>query len=107
MTYWSRASRPARGRRRWRRKHLHFISVERDGQALSGGAEPDGALQQLPAIVREPFSSAMADTLLLPVGVLMLGFVSVLFFQLPRHLMARKEQAAQPEPAALRPSSRV
>ena len=62
---------------------------------LSGGAEPDGALQQLPAVVRAPFSSAMADTLLLPVGVLLLGLVSVLFFQLPRHLVARREAAAE------------
>ena len=56
---------------------------------LSGGAEPDGALQQLPSIVRAPFSAAMADTLLLPVGVLLLGFVAVLFFELPRHLAQR------------------
>ena len=62
---------------------------------LSGGAEPDGALQQLPSVVRAPFSAAMSDTLLLPVGVLLLGFVSVLFFQLPRHLMARGGQTAQ------------
>jgi MFS family permease len=62
---------------------------------LSGGAEPDGALQQLPAIVRGPFSAAMSDTLLLPVAVLVLGFVSVLFFELPRHLRPRGEQARQ------------
>ncbi len=60
---------------------------------LSGGAEPDGALQQLPAVVRAPFSAAMSDTLLLPVGVLALGFVAVLFFELPRHLVAQREQA--------------
>ncbi len=62
---------------------------------LSGGAEPDGALQQLPAIVREPFSAAMSDTLLLPVAVLLLGFVAVLFFQLPRHLMPGTQPTAQ------------
>jgi EmrB/QacA subfamily drug resistance transporter len=56
---------------------------------LSGGAEPDGQLQQLPLAVRAPFSSAMSDTLLLPVVILALGFVSVLFFALPRHLAAR------------------
>jgi len=66
---------------------------------LSGGAEPDGALQQLPAAVRAPFSSAMADTLLLPVAILMLGFVSVLFFALPRHLAARGEQPSDPAAA--------
>jgi MFS family permease len=72
---------------------------------LSGGAEPDGALQQLPAIVRAPFSAAMSDTLLLPVGVLALGFVAVLFFELPRHLAARIENVdpvahEEPAPAA-------
>jgi hypothetical protein len=71
---------------------------------LSGGAEPDGALQQLPAVVRAPFSAAMADTLLLPVAVLLLGLVAVLFFELPRHLAPRIESRdatrEQPAPAA-------
>jgi hypothetical protein len=49
-------------------------------------------LRQLPLVVRAPFSSAMSDTLLLPVAILALGFVSVLFFALPRHLAARGEQ---------------
>jgi EmrB/QacA subfamily drug resistance transporter len=62
---------------------------------LSGGAEPEGALQQLPVIVRSPFSHAMADAMLLPVAVLVLGLVSVVFFQLPRHLSPR-EAAAVP-----------
>jgi EmrB/QacA subfamily drug resistance transporter len=66
---------------------------------LSGGAEPDGQLQQLPLAVRAPFSAAMSDTLLLPVVILALGFVSVLFFALPRHLAARGEQ---PSDAATR-----
>jgi EmrB/QacA subfamily drug resistance transporter len=57
---------------------------------LSGGAEPNGALQQLPAAVRDPFSQAMSDAMLLPALVLVLGLVSVLFFQLPRHLVARQ-----------------
>jgi EmrB/QacA subfamily drug resistance transporter len=70
---------------------------------LSGGAEPSGALQQLPAAVRDPFSQAMSDTMLLPVAILALGFVSVLFFALPRHLVARRDQPAgntsEPVPA--------
>ncbi|MFL5518535.1 MAG: MFS transporter, partial [Gemmatimonadales bacterium] len=61
---------------------------------LSGGAEPEGALQQLPSGVRDPFSQAMSDAMLLPAAVLVLGLVSVLFFQLPRHLTARR----QPQP---------
>ena len=61
---------------------------------LSGGAEPSGALQQLPAVARDPFSQAMSDTMLLPVAILLLGFVSVLFFDLPRHLTARRDERA-------------
>ena len=61
---------------------------------LSGGAEPDGQLRQLPLAVRAPFSSAMSDTLLLPVVILALGFVSVLFFALPRHLATRDATTA-------------
>ena len=66
---------------------------------LSGGAEPQGALQQLPALVRDPFSQAMSDAMLLPAAVLVLGFVSVLFFQLPRHLSPRREPQAEPAAA--------
>ena len=40
---------------------------------LSGGAEPEGALQQLPALVRDPFSQAMSDAMLLPAAVLRPG----------------------------------
>jgi MFS family permease len=64
---------------------------------LTGGAEPEGALQQLPAVVRDPFSQAMSDAMLLPAAILVLGLVSVLFFQLPRHLTARR----QPQPGAV------
>jgi EmrB/QacA subfamily drug resistance transporter len=70
---------------------------------LSGGAEPEGALQQLPAIVRDPFSQAMADAMLLPAAVLVLGLVSVLFFELPRHLsgppQAQADHTETPAPA--------
>jgi MFS family permease len=72
---------------------------------LSGGAEPEGALKQLPAIVRDPFSQAMADAMLLPAAVLVLGLVSVLFFQLPRHLAApqqpQSDRSETPAAAAL------
>jgi MFS family permease len=71
---------------------------------LSGGAEPEGALKQLPEIVRAPFSSAMADAMLLPAAILVLGFVSVLFFQLPGHLTQPPAQPRDttetPAPAA-------
>jgi len=63
---------------------------------LSGGAEPEGALKQLPAMVRVPFSQAMSDAMLLPAGVLVLGLLSVLFFQLPRHLT----RPVEPQPGS-------
>jgi EmrB/QacA subfamily drug resistance transporter len=66
---------------------------------LSGGAEPEGALQQLPAFVRDAFSQAMSDAMLLPAAVLLLGLVSVLFFQLPRHLAPPQQAEAGPAEA--------
>ncbi|RVW06388.1 DHA2 family efflux MFS transporter permease subunit [Rhodococcus spongiicola] len=39
---------------------------------------------QLPELVREPFSTAMAQSTMLPAAALMLGFVAVLFFVDPR-----------------------
>jgi MFS family permease len=69
---------------------------------LSGGAEPEGALQQLPAFVRDPFSQAMSEAMLLPVFVLLLGLVSVMFFELPRHLVPRAEAPPETEDVAAR-----
>lgn len=70
---------------------------------LSGGQQADsGVVQQLPAIVRAPFSEAMSETLLLPVGVLLLGLVSVMFFQLPRHLAAARVPTGAEAGAATR-----
>ena len=71
-----------------------LIDTRIAAHGLSGGAEPEGALQQLPSVVRDPFSQAMSDAMLLPVAVLVLGLLSVLFFQLPRHLLARQPAAA-------------
>jgi MFS family permease len=71
-----------------------LIDTRIAAHGLSGGAEPEGALQQLPAVVRDPFSQAMSDAMLLPAAILVLGLVSVLFFQLPRHLTAREATPA-------------
>jgi hypothetical protein len=41
----------------------------------------------------------MSDAMLLPAAVLVLGFVSVLFFQLPRHLSpGRPDSSETPTP---------
>ena len=51
----------------------------------SGGETVTGGL---PDFLHVPFSDAMSQSMLLPAAVLCLGFLSVLFFQLPRHLAA-------------------
>jgi hypothetical protein len=38
----------------------------------------------------------MADAMLLPAAVLVLGLVSVLFFELPRHLGGPQQKQADP-----------
>jgi len=50
---------------------------------------------QLPPALHAAFSTAMAQSLLLPAGVLLVGIAAVLGFALPRHLAQR----ATPEPA--------
>jgi MFS family permease len=74
------------------------IAVLIDTRLAANGLHGDGAsqastVQQLPTFIQAPFSNAMSETLLLPVGVLLLGFISVLFFALPRHLVAEREAA--------------
>jgi EmrB/QacA subfamily drug resistance transporter len=78
-----------------------LIDTRIAAHGLSGGAEPEGALKQLPLAVRDPFSQAMSDAMLLPAAVMVLGLVSVLFFQLPRHLTRGpvQEQDASQAPA--------
>lgn len=55
----------------------------------AGGAPEGPAGAALPAFLQGPFSEAMAQSLLLPAGVLLLGTVATLFFERPRHLAAR------------------
>ena len=43
----------------------------------------------LPRAVMSPFSDAMSQSMLLPAGVLALGFLACLFFMMPRHLGGR------------------
>ncbi|UYG16590.1 DHA2 family efflux MFS transporter permease subunit [Brachybacterium huguangmaarense] len=49
----------------------------------AGGASGDFSVGQLPAAVVDQFSTAMAQTLLLPTGVMVLGVVTVLFLRRP------------------------
>jgi MFS family permease len=59
----------------------------------SGSVE--AGVAQLPPALHEAFSTAMAQALLLPAGVLLIGIAAVLGFALPRHLIRTRT----PEPA--------
>jgi hypothetical protein len=54
-------------------------------EGLSAGFRPEGALGQLPAGSQTPFADAMAQAMLMPAAVLVLGFLAVQFFERPRH----------------------
>lgn len=61
------------------------ITAELSTLGISGTAKiGEGFHGQLPEIVREPFSNAMAQSAMLPAAALMLGFAAVLFFVNPR-----------------------
>jgi predicted MFS family arabinose efflux permease len=56
----------------------------------TGGPSAEGAAGGgLPSQLFDPFSTAMSQSMLLPAGVLVLGFLSVLGFQQMRHLAFR------------------
>jgi len=58
---------------------------------LPGGAGADeSAATALPPALHAGFSAAMAQALLLPAAVLVVGLVAALCFATPRHLMARR-----------------
>lgn len=47
--------------------------------------EQSSAVSQLPAFVREPFATAMGQSLYLPAGVLLIGVLATLFLTRPKH----------------------
>ncbi|MET1060299.1 MAG: DHA2 family efflux MFS transporter permease subunit [Nocardioides sp.] len=55
-------------------------------QGMVGSGSGEVTSGPLPAPFHAPFSDAMAQSMLLPAAVLVLGLVSVMFFALPRHL---------------------
>jgi EmrB/QacA subfamily drug resistance transporter len=56
--------------------------------AGDGGAD-FSSVSQLPAQIAAPFSAAMAQTILLPAAVMLVGVVAVLFMRRPEHLAAK------------------
>ena len=86
---------------RARAEGAHDANVQRRSQKAeglgSGGPGAEGAASGgLPPQVVEPFSTAMSQSMLLPVAVLVLGFLSVLAFEQMRHL-------TRPAPAEVAP----
>ena len=64
-----------------------------------GGGGPEAAGQSLPAALHEPFSSAMSQSMWLPAAVLLIGALTALLFEMPRHL-GGGQPAVAPAPAA-------
>ena len=54
---------------------------------------PEAGGGKLPAALHVPFSTAMSQSMLLPAAMMVVGFVAVMFFVTPRH-MVRAEQPA-------------
>jgi len=57
-----------------------LITARMSAQGLEGGVSEGGSSQALPEFLREPFSTALSQSMLLPAAVLVIGLVAVLFF---------------------------
>jgi EmrB/QacA subfamily drug resistance transporter len=69
--------------------------------AMPGGAAAgEGFTGKLPEIVRQGFSDSMAQSLVLPAAVLLIGLVAALLFSAPSHLRKQPADAAQQAEAA-------
>ena len=73
------------------------LAANLPGSTGAGGAETGVA--HLPVELHAGFAAAMAQSILLPAGVLMIGFVAALGFRLPRHF-AKARAAAVDQAAA-------
>lgn len=70
--------------------------------AVAGSASMEGRSGGggLPAAIAGPFSEALADAMLLPAGVILLGWVAVLFFEQSRHLQPGTTTAPGADPVS-------
>ncbi|HET8600576.1 MAG TPA: DHA2 family efflux MFS transporter permease subunit [Segeticoccus sp.] len=66
---------------------------------LAGGGAAQEQSGALPAALHEGFSAAMANSMLLPAAVLLLGLVAALVFERPRHLVGRSGAGGPAAPA--------
>jgi EmrB/QacA subfamily drug resistance transporter len=61
---------------------------------LPGGGRVESIVGSLPPALHAGFSAAMAQALLLPAAVLVVGLVAALCFATPRHLVAQRAKAS-------------
>lgn len=77
-----------------------LIDARLAAQGLEFSPSEAGAGSALPAQVAEPFTSAMAQSLLLLPAVLLVGLVAVVFLERPRHLAGPAHRASAAVPRA-------
>ncbi|MFA6299303.1 MAG: DHA2 family efflux MFS transporter permease subunit [Nocardioides sp.] len=62
-----------------------LIDSRLTAQGLPTSFTPEGGASQLPDLVQGPFAEAMAQAMLLPPAILVLGLLASLMFEQPRH----------------------
>lgn len=83
------------------------LTANLPGLDVAAGAEQSAGGQQLPAQVAGPFADAMAQTLLLPVAVLVLGLLIAVFFVRPGAHAPLADQSAPETDAGPRHAATV
>jgi EmrB/QacA subfamily drug resistance transporter len=72
---------------------IAVLMQSRIAAELPGGGQAESLAAALPPALRAGFSAAMGQALLLPAAVLVIGLVAALCFAMPRHLVARRNEA--------------
>ena len=62
-----------------------------------GGAPGEGGGGKLPAALAQGFSDSMAQAILLPAAVLVIGLIAALMFTTPKHLQSPADTPAAAE----------
>ncbi|GAA4161355.1 MFS transporter [Gryllotalpicola daejeonensis] len=70
------------------------------GSKTTGGSLISSNSTQLPAFLRDAFTNAMSETLILPASVILIGAVCAIFFVKPNHLRGGAGEAATAEAQA-------
>ena len=62
------------------------LTAHLPGSGGGGAGAPEAGVRELPAFLHDGFSQAMADSLLLPAGVIVVGLIAALCFARPKQL---------------------